>query len=94
MVPIGGHNLVEPALTRVPVCFGPHVNNVKEAAEILVDSGGGASITDADGLLRVFREWMDADAARQAGEKAFNAVDSMRGATDRTLREILKYIPG
>ncbi len=41
LVPIGGHNVMEPALSHVPVCFGPHTQNVGEAAQApLIESGG------------------------------------------------------
>ena len=93
LVPVGGHNLVEPALAKVPVCFGPHVNNVREPAEALLASGGGVKVGDAEGIAAAFASWADAGASREAGEKAYEAVVSMRGATERTLREVLRHLP-
>jgi 3-deoxy-D-manno-octulosonic-acid transferase len=93
LVPIGGHNLVEPALCKVPVCYGPHTANVREADEALTASGGGVRMRDASDLPAVFAGWADGSASREAGEKAYAAVDSMRGATARTLQEILRFLP-
>ena len=93
LVPIGGHNLIEPALSKVPVCYGPYTGNVREADEALSASGGGARLKDASELPVVLANWADAAASRVAGEKAFAAVDSMRGATGKTLQELLRLLP-
>lgn len=93
LVPIGGHNVMEPALSRVPVVFGPHLQNVREAAEALVQSGGGIRLGQAGDLARVFSDWADAEVSRLAGEKAFEAVHSLRGATRRTVENVLSRWP-
>ncbi|MGM0381588.1 MAG: 3-deoxy-D-manno-octulosonic acid transferase [bacterium] len=36
---VGGHNLLEPAVHSLPVVTGPHLDNVREIAEVLVDKG-------------------------------------------------------
>ena len=93
LVNIGGHNVMEPALSRVPVCFGPYTQNVGEAAQALVESGGGVLINDGDDLVRAFQRFMDPEIARQAGERGHDSVVSMRGATERTVTEVLKHWP-
>ena len=35
LVPIGGHNVLEPALRGKPVLLGPHMSNFRESAELL-----------------------------------------------------------
>ena len=37
LVPIGGHNMLEPAIRGKPVLFGPHTGNFREAAARLAD---------------------------------------------------------
>ena len=32
LVPVGGHNVLEPAAAAVPVLFGPHTEHVRDAA--------------------------------------------------------------
>jgi 3-deoxy-D-manno-octulosonic-acid transferase len=93
LVPIGGHNVMEPALSRVPVCFGPHTQNVGEAAQALIESGGGVLVNDGDDLVRAFQRFMDPVIAREAGERGHDSVVSMRGATDRTVTEVLRHWP-
>jgi 3-deoxy-D-manno-octulosonic-acid transferase len=91
LVPIGGHNLMEPALATVPVCFGPYTSNVMEAAEALLRSGGGIQVRSAPELVQAFQQFMDEDYAQQAGKKAHESVVSMKGATDKTVQGVLKW---
>jgi len=93
LVAIGGHNLMEPALATVPVCFGPHTRNVVEAADVLVRSGGGFQVKTAYELLKHFEKFLDEDFAKQAGRKAHESVLSMRGATEKTVQGILNQWP-
>ena len=93
LVPIGGHNVMEPALSRVPVCFGPSTQNVTEAAQALTVAGGGFSVADGAEVVQVFRRFLDLGAAQAAGQKAYDAVASMRGTTDRTLQQVLSRWP-
>ena len=47
LVPIGGHNVLEPAMRGKPVLVGPHTSNFREGAELLQRSGGGLVVKDA-----------------------------------------------
>ena len=48
LVPIGGHNLLEPARCGVPIIVGPHLDSVRELAERLESVGAAAVVSDAD----------------------------------------------
>ncbi len=50
LVPIGGHNLLEPAVYGVPVIFGPYVDHFKTAADLLIQCGGGIKIKNEEEL--------------------------------------------
>jgi 3-deoxy-D-manno-octulosonic-acid transferase len=93
LVPIGGHNVMEPALSHVPVCFGPHTQNVGEAAQALIESGGGVLVDNSGDLVRAFERFLDSDLAKEAGHRAHDAVVSMRGATERTVHEVINHWP-
>lgn len=71
LVPVGGHNLLEPALLSRPVLAGPHDANTPEVAQRLRDAGGLVIVQGApelaaelDALLR------DPQIARQRGARA------------------------
>lgn len=46
----GVHNVMEPAIARLPVLFGPRYHNSHEAEE-LIKSGGGFCVSDKDEFL-------------------------------------------
>jgi 3-deoxy-D-manno-octulosonic-acid transferase len=86
LVPIGGHNLLEPAACGVPVLFGPHTDNVREPARALLDAGAGVQVPDGDALGRHVAELLGDDERRETmGRRAEEVVRRNRGALDRTL---------
>lgn len=99
LVPLGGHNLLEPAACGIPVLFGPHTENVRASAAMLLRTGGGMVVHDGDGLARQWLELLDDPGKRaQAGAAARQAVLESAKAVDRTLdlidRRILDPDPG
>jgi 3-deoxy-D-manno-octulosonic-acid transferase len=50
LVPVGGHNLLEPAALAVPSLTGPYVFNAEEIARALVSEGAVEMVEDASGL--------------------------------------------
>jgi 3-deoxy-D-manno-octulosonic-acid transferase len=44
LVPVGGHNLLEPALLGKPVLFGPYTQKVRDLREILLEEGYGYEV--------------------------------------------------
>jgi len=93
LVPVGGHNVMEPCLSGVPVCFGPHVANVREAAAALTASGGGAQVASAREVVEWMARYVDEARSRADGAKALAAVEPLRGATKRTLSRLEPFLP-
>lgn len=54
LIPKGGHNLLEPAIYGIPVCWGPYIFNFMDVAEILKDSRQGVEVSD----YRSFRDFL------------------------------------
>jgi len=52
LVPLGGHNPLEPAVYGVPVLFGPYMEHSQAAAEMLLESGLGCRVRDENEFLR------------------------------------------
>src|SRR3972149_9477167 len=44
LVPIRGHNILEPAVFKKPVLFGKYMHNFRDIAELFVKSGGGIQV--------------------------------------------------
>lgn len=66
LVPTGGHNILEPASFQVPVIFGPHMSNFREAAEFILACGGGLQVRDGEELGAVLGMLLDDPARRCA----------------------------
>jgi 3-deoxy-D-manno-octulosonic-acid transferase len=78
IVPLGGHNLLEPALLALPILAGPHLENVREQAERLSRVGALSIAEDAPTLAdKIIGLLNDPSRAREAGEAGKqSAVDS------------------
>ena len=93
LIPVGGHNLLEPAALGVPVITGPYQANGADIARVLLEQGAAVQVADArqltDALLGLF-----ADPARRArmGELGRHAVEVNRGSVARLLALIEPFL--
>jgi 3-deoxy-D-manno-octulosonic-acid transferase len=93
LVPVGGHNVLEPALRGKAVLFGPHTANFREAVALLLDTGGGVLVGDATALGReVTRLLGDLGAAAQVGQAGYEAVIARHGAARATLDLVRRFL--
>jgi 3-deoxy-D-manno-octulosonic-acid transferase len=84
LVPIGGHSLLEPAVLGVPVLSGPHTENSRDVAAMLLEHEALRLVGNADELAAQVCAWLDDPAAaRAAGESGARAVSANRGAVPR-----------
>ena len=83
---LGGHNLLEPAAAGTAVCFGPHTQNVAEAAAALLASGGGVCVRDAAELRALWlRLLAEPEQARAMGMRARSVIRARAAVLDDTL---------
>ena len=86
LVPIGGHNLLEPASVSRPVLTGPHNFNGEEIAQLLMDAGAAFVVADAVQLAHAVRGLLgDASLRAAMGAAGRKVLDANRGALDRLL---------
>ncbi len=86
LVPVGGHNVLEPADLGLPVLFGPQVFNFEHICRELLRVGGAHQVRDAQGLeSEVDRLLRDASARDRMGRQARELVEANRGSVDRVL---------
>ncbi len=94
LVPVGGHNLLEPAALGKPVIAGPHCFNSPAAAELLRDAGALATVSDAAQLALTLESFLGDGAMAQAtGARAAAVVAANRGAAGRALAMIAALPP-
>lgn len=85
---VGIHNILEAAVHKIPVIFGPNFKKFKEAFD-LIENGGGYSISDQQSFFGLMDEFMQYDATlTAAGEHAESYVLENKGAVDKVLEQI------
>lgn len=86
LVPVGGHNLLEPAAWGVPVLSGPVLFNFAEASALLLQAGALTLCESADEIAdAVVKLVEDPDQRSRQGAAARAVVDANRGALARLM---------
>ncbi len=84
LVPVGGHNLLEPAAVGVPVLTGPSVDNGREVAALLIAAGAARMVAEAAELGERVAQWLTDPAERaRVGAIARQTVATQRGSVAR-----------
>ncbi|RDI96988.1 3-deoxy-D-manno-octulosonic acid transferase [Dyella solisilvae] len=86
LVPIGGHNVLEPAALSTPVLVGPHTFNFEEITLTLIQEGGAVRVHTAEELAPVVSQLLrDQPMCEHMGAAARIVFDSERGAVQRVM---------
>ena len=89
LVPVGGHNLLEPAALGVPVLTGPHNFNAADVARLLIARGAAEVVHNAQELgARVSALLSDPAERERMGSQGRASVAGSRGALSRLLELI------
>ncbi len=93
LVPVGGHNLLEPATFGCPVLFGPHTHNFVLMSQLLLEAGGGRRVKDEEDLFETMKGLLsDPERSNRVGGKAGRFVAMNRGALGRVMNLIEIYL--
>jgi len=86
LVPVGGHNVLEPAASGCPQLVGPHLESCRREADGLAAAGALRVVADEAELGVALRQLLaDPEARRRMGEAASRALGKLRGATRQNL---------
>jgi 3-deoxy-D-manno-octulosonic-acid transferase len=86
LVPIGGHNLLEPAALRRPILTGPNNFNSEDIAQLLVEVGAQQVVHNAEELAAQVTLLLTEPAeCQRRGALGRRALDENRGALKRLL---------
>ena len=89
LVPIGGHNVLEPAALGRPVLVGPYTFNFDEITLSLIEHGGASRVTDHAALAQRVLALLEDEPQRQRMGHAAQAVfDRERGAVERIMQMV------
>ena len=93
LVPIGGHNLLEPAALGVPVLTGPELANFLDVAETLREAEALVEVADGEALSDALgRLFDDASERRRLAEAGRGVVAANRGALERTMMGLVRLL--
>ncbi len=88
LVPVGGHNILEPAQYGAAIIVGPHTFNFREIVSIF-GQGNAIRIVSSEDLTSQLLELLkNADERKQLGQRAKALFEQHAGATQRTLQAL------
>jgi 3-deoxy-D-manno-octulosonic-acid transferase len=94
LVPRGGHNILEPAVYGVPIVTGNHYENFRDVVNFFA-SRNAVRIVGLAELPLVFMDLIkNEDERKTLGRNALAALESQRGATERTVAALLRLVGG
>jgi len=86
----GVHNVMEPAIARLPVLFGPKHSNSHEAME-LIKAGGGFNIKNSDDFYQMAYNLLDdKNLFLRSSLAATNVIHDNLGSSTRVVRGIIR----
>jgi 3-deoxy-D-manno-octulosonic-acid transferase len=95
LVPVGGHNLLEPAALAVPVLTGPYFSNAKDIGRLLLKRGAAIQVNDAFDIARELqRLFADPEERQRIGSIGAAIVAANRGSVARLLVLIESLLSG
>ncbi len=90
-VPVGGHNLLEPAYWSKPVICGKHMENFPLVEEFLREDA--VLMVEPEEIEEVISELLNSPKRRaDLGQRAKEIYDRNRGALERTISVIKQYL--
>ena len=89
----GVHNTLEPAVTGMPVLFGPVIQNAEEAGQLVARGVGFVLRRPSEALQRARNLLANPDLLDELGRRARQLVLDQRGATGRSLEIIEPLLP-
>lgn len=93
LVPLGGHNLLEPASVGVPTVFGPHMANFREIEALVLQYGAGIQVQTPEELTGSFRALIASSELRSVlGQNGLKLMRANGGATERHMEVITGYL--
>ncbi len=93
LTPIGGHNLIEPALLDCVIVHGPHMFNQKEMVQLFTNAQAVFEVNTAAELAKTIKELMsDSDLRQQLKDRARSVAGSQHQILEKALDCLKLYI--
>ncbi|MBT8102243.1 MAG: glycosyltransferase, partial [Gammaproteobacteria bacterium] len=86
LVPVGGHNILEPAAQGLPVITGPHLFNAQDIADMFADRRASLVVNDKKELANAIADLLDhPDKAAEFGQRGLELLQQNKGALARLM---------
>jgi len=93
LVPVGGHNPLEPLFFKKCVLFGPYMFHFSEISRSLIKAGGAIQVEGKEDLFSHLKRLLSDEGARkEVGENGYQFLQKHRGATERMFGEIRPFL--
>ncbi|MBP2646128.1 MAG: Three-deoxy-D-manno-octulosonic-acid transferase protein [Firmicutes bacterium] len=93
LVPLGGHNILEPAAHGKPILVGPHMYNFKDSYALLSGRQACASVQDVTELGDKLLDLLEHDDIRKKmGEEAMAVIAENRGAAQKSVQHLSEIL--
>jgi 3-deoxy-D-manno-octulosonic-acid transferase len=92
-VPIGGHNIVEPAQHGVPIIVGPHTENFRDIVELFRSHDAVRVVNAPDLAEAILKLFADQNERQALGRRALQILQAQQGATAITLQRLKALLP-
>ncbi len=93
LVPVGGHNVLEPAALGRAILTGPHVFNFSEITQQFISAEAAIMVDSAQTLANAVSELLaDPQRREQMGDAALKLITSSQGASSRLINLINHHI--
>jgi len=93
LVPVGGHNLIEPAAWQLPIITGEHLFNFSEVSHLLKTADALLIVNGATTLAAAVIELLQDTVSRHAmGQRAQQVAESNRGALQRLIQVVQPFL--
>lgn len=85
LVPVGGHNILEPASLGKGVLFGPYMDNFEEIAQSFISRGAGRVVSNREELLNsILKLLSNPEELERMGRTALEIVKAHKGAAEKS----------
>jgi 3-deoxy-D-manno-octulosonic-acid transferase len=92
LVPRGGHNVLEAAQFGAAILVGPYTENFRDIVEVFRQADALRVVTPQSLTTAVLQLLENHDERAALGRRAFEVVNSQRGATERTVSALLSLL--
>ncbi|HEY3377826.1 MAG TPA: 3-deoxy-D-manno-octulosonic acid transferase [Armatimonadota bacterium] len=93
LVPIGGHNILEPLALGKPAIFGPQMSNFRDISTIALEAGVGFQVATAAELAERWQQFLaDPARARTLAETTAHIFQLHAGASSRCAAEAANLV--